>query len=174
MSKRRGTRLVRQNMLSGDTTTLRDIITNPSGTTLHAATKNLTITGVTATSVGAKVNFGQGTAYKVYRGAAPVSMNAPSGGARLSAGTVHIATGLTTLSSFTWNLQYSAASPNHFGYPAHMWFKSGTTAGSVVMYLYTPGSGVTFTTVVHQASACTPGRTISWTGTTIHWVAVGT
>ena len=149
-------------------------ITVPSGTTMTVGgwgIPGVTISGsgVTLGNPPTYIDYGQGTAYKMYRGAEPVSMNAPTLGTRLSDGTVQFTTGLNTMVSLEWSLEYSGASMLHVGFPMDVWYTTGYTNvdSGVTFFLYTThwNSGT--------ISACTPGSS-SWSGTTIHWIAVGT
>lgn len=182
---RRGVRLTRK---AGTTATAGAWTTDPSGVTIMGNPKSITIPSGTTVTVGGwaisgvtisgsgvtlgnpptYIDYGQGTAYKMYRGAEPVSNNAPTNGTALSDGTVQFATGLNTMVSFDWSLEYSGASMLHVGFPTDIWYKTGyKTASGVTFYLFTThwNSGA--------ISACTPGSS-GWSGTTIHWIAVGT
>jgi len=189
MTARRGTRLARATTVSGDTTTIRDLASEPTGVTIVAVNKLLTITnlsavtisctGVTSTSFGGKINFGQGTAYKMYFGVAPLSLNAPAAGTRLSDGTLQITTGLTTVNQFKCNLQYGGASGGRRGYPHDIhWTRGYKGAGGVTVFLSTH--------YINDAySACTPlgmiemsassymAGGVTTAGSSLAWMAIG-
>ena len=95
---RRKSRLTR----SGNTVEAHYYATMPSGTTIDGANNRQDVGSVYATSLSAtsytgKVDFGQGTDYKIYQGSAPLSNNAPASGTSLSGGVIQFLTGLTTI-----------------------------------------------------------------------------
>lgn len=168
---RRGTRVTRK---SGTTVWGGDWCTVPSGVSVDGNAGTITtksggtITGGGDVKVTAKIDLGQGTFYKVYRGVAPLSNNAPTNGTRLSNGTVQFLTGLSTISHFSWALDCSSVSPGRREYPREIHFTTGyQTAGGVTMFLSSSVDGVAWT-------GCTPAGINQLGGSTIHWVAMGT
>lgn len=165
---RRGMRLTR----SGNTVEAHYYTTQPSGVTIDGAKNRMDVgkiygTSLSGTSFTGNVDFGQGTDYKIYRGVAPLSMNAPTDGTRLSDGTVQFSTGLTTIASFTFSLQSAAATAGRVGFPKEIHFTTGyKTAGGVTMFL---SAGKDFDSL----TGATPGGVNLAGGSTIHWVAVG-
>jgi len=142
--------------------------TIPSGVTVHAGTGTLTLTGVTATALGGKVNFGQGTAYKVYVGTAPVSMNAPASGTRLSDGTLQITTGLTTVNQFICTFRSSAASAGNHHYPNFIHWVRGylSSNGGVTVFLSHQYKGLAY-------AGCSPAGMAVLGGCSLDWTAIG-
>jgi len=168
---------------SGNTIETHYLVTKPSGVTFDGAnttatagtfTGNLvgTLTGgvasgdVTGTLHGS-VDFGQ-AAYKVYMGThglADLAGVTAAGGTTLSDGTVQFLTGLTTIHSFQISLESSAVSEGHPNFPRLIHYVTGHQTGGVTVYLNTiSAAGV--------VAACTPGL-MDWTGSTIHWMAMG-
>ena len=184
MVMRRGVRLTRK---AGTTATAGAWVLKPSGVSLLGNTGTITVPSGTTQSAGAwaipgviistsgvtlgnpptYIDYGQGTPYKMYNGAVPVGLNAPTNGTRLSDGTVQFETGLNTIVSFDWSLEYTGVStPAHHGFPLDIWHKTGyKTAGGVTFFLFATSPAI---------AGCTPGKKTTWSGTTLHWIAVGT
>lgn len=113
--------------------------------------------------------------FKFTRGTAPLTKVDPSeGGTQLSAGTIQVTTGLTTVYNFIMSLRSSATA----GYtvkravPVILGWKRGyINAGGVTITL----AGVTMTTGAR--AALTPGfeglSPATLSGCTIHWLAFG-
>jgi len=144
-------------------------VTIPSGVTILASSPVLDgVTGVTAGSISGKINFGQGTAYKLYFGSAPLSLNAPTDGTRLSDGTVQFLTGLTTLNQFVCTFRSNATSGDQHGYPHFIHWTRGYTNvnGGVTVFMHSSYLSGAYT-------GCTPGGMKVMGGCSLDWMAIG-
>ncbi|MFH1623570.1 MAG: hypothetical protein ABID54_00250 [Pseudomonadota bacterium] len=171
---------------SGNTIEAYYLVTKPSGVTIdgpNATATADTFTGnlvgtLTGTVVGGdvtgtlhgSVDFGQ-AAYKVYMGAEHLTSGSGiAGGTPLSAGTIQFTTGLTTIHAIQISLEHSAASQGNPTFPRLIHHAVGyKTAGGVTVFL----NAISAAGVV---SACTPlgfPGADSYSGCTIHWIAVG-
>ena len=117
---------------------------------------------------GTRLNFGQSSGYKIYMGSDPVSLNAPTNGTRLSAGTMQITTGLATVSTFVCTFQSSAASAGgRHGYPHHIhWMRGYKNNGGVTVVLTSQYASL-------AAAGCTPAGVAKLGGCTLNWMAAG-
>jgi hypothetical protein len=138
--------------------------THRSGTTIDGNAISTKAITATSGSTIPKVNYGQGVAYKLYRGETGVSgAGGPTN--RLSNGTMVITTGLTAITAFS------------FGWL----FKSGTTVIGTRQVVYGGnngyhyGSGGTVTLfITNGGKGVTPGSSANTTGASVVWQAMGT
>jgi hypothetical protein len=194
MGTRRGVRLTRK---SGTTVWAGDYATVPSGVTIdgNAARMDLTtlnctagsLIGTTVKSSGTaaagttttsndftltgKVDLGCGTHYKYDSGDEPLTPSKDgSGGTSLSAGTMQVATNLTTVVGF-WPSRRTTGpagvTVGHHNIPQHLgWTVSATDPSDVTVTLCHNRVGV--------LSGVTGNATLVAGGVTLHWFAIGT
>lgn len=173
--------------ISGTTSKMVAIVTNPSGVTIEGATAAVTATlmypttilgasSVTSTSFGGKVNFGQGTAYKIYQGShGLIPGSVITGGTTLSAGTIQLTTGLTDVLAF-----YPSTYISHTTGPVATttfvltWRKGYLGSnGGVTVFLGYAGTTISDSLNPHALTAVTPNWSILRGGVSVNWIAIG-
>ena len=141
--------------------------TLPSGVTIDQ--KGIPVFGAGGVTI-AKVDFGQGTQYKFFRGSSGITGTLgfdPS----ISAGTAQIDTGLTDVLNFSWNKRLPpGATPTSTGATAL------DNLGISVKYGHLEGSGVTLVLLDGSNAGVTPGSSLmtDCSGCSIDWIVIGT